>query len=122
MKRLLSKTILSILLLNSSYSLLLAHHANEKYCFDCMHKYKIGDKKNNTYKFEINLQNNDLSKKVDEQIKDKKSVLVSYIFFENNNILVAQNRTSKYWWAYYPSHSVGKSVVSLVTGHAVCDA
>ena len=33
-----------------------------------MHKYKIGDKKNDTYNFEINLQNNDLSKKVDEQL------------------------------------------------------
>ena len=33
-------------MLNTGYSLVLAHHANEKYCFDCMHKYKIGDKKN----------------------------------------------------------------------------
>ena len=31
--------------------------AGEKYCFDCMHKYKIGDKKNETYEFEIDLQN-----------------------------------------------------------------
>ena len=45
MKKLLSILILSILLLNTGYSLVLAHHANEKYCFDCMHKYKIGDKK-----------------------------------------------------------------------------
>ena len=42
MKKLLSILILSILLLNTGYSLALAHHANEKYCFDCMHKYKIG--------------------------------------------------------------------------------
>ena len=41
MKKLLSILILSILLLNTGYSLVLAHHANEKYCFDCMHKYKI---------------------------------------------------------------------------------
>ena len=61
--------------LNRKLFTLLAHHANEKYCFDCMHKYKIGDKKNNTYNFEINLQNNDLSKKVDEQLKDKFSKL-----------------------------------------------
>ena len=121
MKRLLSILILSILLLNTSYSLVLAHHANEKYCFDCMHKYKIGDKKNDTYNFEINLQNNDLSKKVDEQLKDKKTGLVSYILFENNKILVDQNRKSKYRGGYYPSHSVGKSLVSLVTGYAVCD-
>ena len=86
-----------------------------------MHKYKIGDNKNDTFNFEINLQNNDLSKKVDEQIKDKKTGLVSYILFENNKILVDQNRKSKYRGGYYPSHSVGKSLVSLVTGYAVCD-
>ena len=86
-----------------------------------MHKYNICDNKNNTYKFQINLQNNDLSKKVDEQLKDKKSGLVSYILFENNKILVDQNRKSKYRGGYYPSHSVGKSLVSLVTGYAVCD-
>ncbi len=121
MKKLLSILILSILLLNTGYSLVLAHHANEKYCFDCMYKYKIGDKKNDTYKFEIDLQNNDLSKKVDKQLKDKKTGLVSYILFENNKILVDQNRKSKYRGGYYPSHSVGKSLVSLVTGYALCD-
>merc|ERR1711991_653553 len=121
MKRLLPILILSVLLLNTSYSFVLAHHANEKYCFDCMHKYKIGDKKNDTYEFEFNLQNNDLSKKVGEQLKDKKTGLVSYILFENNKILVDQNRRSKYRRGYYPSHSVGKSLVSLVTGYAICE-
>ena len=111
-----------------------AHHANEKYCFDCMHKYKIGNKKNDTYEFEFDLQTtilvnyrnsigriqtNDLSKLVEEQLKDKKTGLVSYILFENNKILVDQNRKSKYRGPY-PSHSVGKSLVSLVTGYAMC--
>ena len=96
-----------------------AHHANEKYCFDCMHKYKIGDKKNDTYEFEFDLQTSKLSKRVEEQLKDKKTGLVSYILFENNKILIDQNRKSKYWGPY-PSHSVGKSLVSLVTGYAVC--
>ena len=84
-----------------------------------MHKYKIGDKKNDTYKFEFNLQTNDLSKTVEEQLKDKKTGLVSYILFEKNKILVDQNRKSKYRGPY-PSHSVGKSLVSLVTGYALC--
>ena len=44
MKKLLSILILSILLVNTGYSLVLAHHANEKYCFDCMHKYKFQEK------------------------------------------------------------------------------
>ena len=108
--------------------------AGEKYCFDCMHKYKIGDKKNDTYEFEFDLQTtifvnyrnsigriqtSDLSKLVEEQLEDKKTGLVSYILFENNKILVDQNRKSKYRGPY-PSHSVGKSLVSLVTGYALC--
>lgn len=97
-----------------------ANHANEPYCFDCMHKYKIGDKKNDTYEFEFDLQDNDLSKLVNEQLKDKKTGLVSYLLWENNKILIDQNRKSKYKKGYYPSHSVGKSLVSLVTGYAVC--
>ena len=117
-------------------SVTFAHHANEKYCFDCMHKYKIGKKKNDTYEFEFDLQTtilvnsrnsvgriqtNDLSKLVEEQLKDKKTGLVSYILFENNKILVDQNRKSKYKRGYYPSHSVGKSLVSLVAGYALCN-
>ena len=93
--------------------------AGEKYCFDCMHKYKIGDKKNDTYEFKFDLQTNDLSKLVEEQLKNKKTGLVSYILFENNKILIDQNRKSKYTGPY-PSHSVGKSLVSLVTGYAMC--
>ena len=96
-----------------------AHHKNEKYAFDTMHKYKIGDKENDTYEFEFDLQSNDLSKLVEDQLKNKKTGLVSYILFENNKILVDQNRKSKYR-KNYPSHSVGKSLVSLVTGYAMC--
>ena len=35
--------------------------AGEKYCFNCHHKYKIGDKKNETYDFEFDLKTNKLS-------------------------------------------------------------
>jgi hypothetical protein len=93
--------------------------AGEKYCFNCHHKYKIGGKENATYDFEFDLQTNDLSKLAEEQLKDKKTGLVSYILFENNKILVDQNRKSKYHGPY-PSHSVGKSLVSVVTGYALC--
>ncbi len=96
-----------------------AHHANEKYAYNKNYAYKIGDKENDTYEFEFDLQTNDLSKLVEEQLKDKKTGLVSYILFENNKILVDQSRKSKYWGPY-PSHSVGKSLVSLVTGYAMC--
>jgi hypothetical protein len=115
-------------------SVTFAHHANEKYAYKNNYAYKIGDKKNETYDFEFDLQTTifvnyrnsigriqtkDLSKLVEEQLKDKKTGLVSYILFENNKILVDQNRKSKYWGPY-PSHSVGKSLVSLVTGYAMC--
>ena len=40
---------------------------------------------------------------------------------ENNKILIDQNRKSKYKKGYYPSHSVGKSLVSVVTGYAICE-
>ena len=93
--------------------------AGEKYAFNSHHKYKIGDKKNDTYDFEIDLQTNRLSKTVDEQISDKNTGLVSYILFENNKILVDENRKSKYWGPY-TSHSIGKSLVSLVTGYSMC--
>ena len=111
-----------------------AHHQNEKYAYSKNYSYKIGDKKNETYEFEFDLENTtfvsfrnsigrtqdiDLSKLVEEQISDKKTGLVSYILFENNKILVDQNRKSKYWGPY-PSHSLGKSFVSLVTGYAMC--
>ena len=115
-------TIFVVVLILNSNSITFADHANEPYCFDCMHKYKIGDKKNvNFHKFRSNLQDNDLSKTVDEMISDKKTGLVSYLLWENNKILVDQNRKSKYRGGYYPSHSVGKSLVSLVTGYAICD-
>ena len=132
MKKFISFLCIPILFIMMDFTF--AHHANEKYCFDCMHKYKIGDKKNDTYEFEFDLQTtifvnyrnsigriqtNDLSKLVEEQLKDKKTGLVSYILFENNKILVDQNRKSKYRGPY-PSHSVGKSLVSLVTGYAMC--
>jgi len=103
-----------------SIGVVFAHHANEPYCFDCMHKYKIGDKKNNTYEFEFDLQTNELSKTVNEQISDKKTGLVSYLLWENNKIIVDQNRKSKYTGPY-PSHSIGKSLVSVVTGYAMCE-
>ena len=96
-----------------------AHHANEKYFFNSTYKYKIGDKENDTYEFEFDLQTNKLSVKVKEQISIKDTGLVSYILFENNKILVDENRKSKYKGPY-PSHSVGKSLVSLVTGYAMC--
>ena len=119
MRKIIICNIILIFLIQSGNTF--ADHANEPYCFDCMHKYKIGDKINDTYEFEFDLQDNDLSKLVNEQLKDKKTGLVSYLLWENNKILIDQNRKSKYKKGYYPSHSVGKSLVSVVTGYAICE-
>ena len=42
-------TIFVVVLILNSNSITFADHANEPYCFDCMYKYKIGDKKNENY-------------------------------------------------------------------------
>jgi hypothetical protein len=96
-----------------------ADHQNEPYSFNRMWKYKI-NKSENYHKFEFDLQNNKLSKKVEEQLKNKKTTnLVSYLLYEDGKIKIDQQTKSKYG-KYYPSHSIGKSLVSVVTGYAVC--
>ena len=98
-----------------------ANHANEPFAFDRMHKYKI-EKSENYHKFDFDLQDNDLSKKVAEELKNKKTTnLVSYLLYEDGKIKVDQKIKSKYINWYYPSHSIGKSLVSIVTGYALCD-
>ena len=98
-----------------------ADHQNEPFGFDKIHKYKIG-KSENYHKFDFDLQDNDLSKKVEEQLKNKKKTnLVSYLLYEDGKIKVDQKVKSKYTNWYYPSHSIGKSLVSVVTGYAVCE-
>ena len=98
-----------------------ADHQNEPFAFDKIHKYKIG-KSENYHKFDFDLQDNDLSKKVEEQLKNKKKTnLVSYLLYEDGKIKVDQKVKSKYTNWYYPSHSIGKSLVSVVTGYAVCE-
>ena len=108
-----------------------AHHQNEPYAFNEFHKYKI-DKSKNYYKFDYDLQDNELSKRVKEQIENKKPKksdfsprnyygLVSYLLYEDGKIKIDHKRKSKYKKGYYPSHSVGKSLVGLVTGYAICE-
>ena len=115
MKKYLVLISFSFLIIFSS----LAEHQNEPYSFNRMWKYKI-NKSENYHKFEFDLQNNKLSKKVEEQLKNKKTTnLVSYLLYEDGKIKIDQQTKSKYG-KYYPSHSIGKSLVSVVTGYAVC--
>ena len=100
------------------------HHKNEPYAFDRLYKYKI-DKSENYVEFKSAITNNEISKVVEEQINKKKSKdgdygMVSFILFEDGVIKIDQFKKSKYRNGYMPSHSVGKSLVSLVTGYAMC--
>tara|TARA_B100000579_G_C22751974_1_gene814477 strand:- start:100 stop:1290 length:1191 start_codon:yes stop_codon:yes gene_type:complete len=74
-------------------------------------------------KLETQLADNELSKFVDKQLKNKKTGLVSYILFENNKIVI----NKKNWnqeiienKGLLRSNSMGKSMVGYVAGHAVC--
>ena len=101
-----------------------ADHKNEKYAFNHLYKYKI-DKSENYVEFKSAITNNEISKVVEEQINKKKSKdgdygMVSFILFEDGVIKIDQFKKSKYRNGYMPSHSVGKSLVSLVTGYAMC--
>ena len=101
-----------------------ANHKNEKYAFDNLYKYKI-DKSENYVEFKSAIINDEISKNVEEQINKKKSKdgeygMVSFILFEDGIIKIDQYKKSKYRNGYLPSHSVGKSLVSLVTGYAMC--
>ena len=101
-----------------------ANHKNEKYAFDNLYKYKI-DKSENYVEFKSAIINDEISKNVEEQINKKKSKdgeygMVSFILFEDGVIKIDQFKKSKYRNGYMPSHSVGKSLVSLVTGYAMC--
>jgi hypothetical protein len=100
------------------------HHKNEKYAFDKLYKYSI-KKSQDAVEFKSAIINNEISAVVEEQINKKKSKngdygMVSFILFEDGVIKIDQFKKSKYRNGYMPSHSVGKSLVSLVTGYAIC--
>lgn len=101
-----------------------ADHQNEPYAFNKMYKYKI-KKSENYHTFETDLVEDEITLQVKEQLKKKKSKkgeygLVSYILYEDGKIKIDQKKKSKYG-KYYPSHSIGKSLVSIITGYAACE-
>ena len=74
------------------------------------------------YKFQSNLIED---KYIDKQLN--KSGLLSYLYFENGEIKIdkisPKNRFGKFMDdnTKFKSHSVGKSMVSYVVGHAICE-
>ncbi len=98
-----------------------AKHQYEEYSFNAFWKYEIkGSDK--YYKF-----NSDLiqDKNVIKEIKNNnKTHLVSYLLFEDDKIKIDEHdlpsdiKSNK---GLLPSHSMGKSLVSYVTGYAICE-
>jgi len=98
-----------------------AKHQYEEYSFYAFWKYEI-KKSNNYYKF-----NSDLieDKNVIKELKNKKKTgLHSYLLFEDNKIKIDEHDLPSYIKnnkGLMPSHSMGKSLVSYVTGYAICE-
>jgi len=76
------------------------------------------------YKFSFNLIED---KDVKKEIRRKKSPLLSYLLFENDKIIIDEiTPKDKFGIVFqndtqWVSHSVGKSLVSYITGHAICE-
>ena len=80
----------------------------------------------NHYKFQSNLREN---KDVLKEFKNNKNTgIISYLLFENDKIVIDVSDIPKKVSSgdtiidgLLPSHSMGKSLVSYVTGHAICE-
>ena len=76
-------------------------------------------------KFKFNITKNKYDKHIDNALN--RGGLLSYLYFENGEIKIdktsPENRFGKFLKkdTMYKSHSVGKSIVSYVMGHAICE-
>ena len=117
MKKIILICLFNLLIFENSY----AKHQYEEYSFDAFWKYEI-EGSNNYYKFNLDLIED---KDVKKELKNKKKTrLVSYLLFEDNKIKIDEHDLPFYIKSnkgLLPSHSIGKSLVSYVTGYAICD-
>ena len=117
MKKIILICLFNLLIFENSY----AKHQYEEYSFDAFWKYEI-EGSNNYYKFNLDLIED---KDVKKELKNKKKTrLVSYLLFEDNKIKIDEHDLPFYIKsniAFLPSHSIVKSLVSYVTGYAICD-
>ena len=117
MKKFLFLTVLSFFLISTTY----AKHQYEEYCFHCFWKYEV-KRSDNYYQFQSDLiQDKDVIKEIKNK---KKTRLVSYLLFEDNKIKIDEHDLPSYIKnnkGLLPSHSMGKSLVSYVTGYAICE-
>lgn len=109
--------ILSLIISFSSY----AKHKFEAYNPDGWDKFEVkGSEK--YYKFQSELiEDKDVKKEIENS---QETGLISYLLFENGKIRIDQEKLPEYIKSkngVLPSHSVGKSLVSYVLGHAICE-
>ena len=99
----------------------LAEHQNEPYEPHDWDKFKVVGSEN-FYKFKSELvEDKDVKKEIDNS---QKTGLISYLLFEDNKIKIDKENLPYYIKSnngIMPSHSVGKSLVSYVLGHAICE-
>lgn len=105
---------------NPNYETLVDYYQKyqfNKYQFD-RYESEISD---NPFKFKFNLRE---EKYLDKQFK--KTALLSYLLFENDNIVIDKISPNERFGKYinedrkFDSRSVGKSLTSYVLGHAIC--
>jgi len=79
---------------------------------------------NNPYKFETQLRDDKISKYIKKQMQ--KTALLSYLLYEDGKITIDEISPKDRFGILYDNNtqftsmSVGKSLVSYVTGHAIC--
>ena len=122
MKKLLLIIFLSFLLNSTSYG----EHASWSYDLAWFPKYEVKGS-DQYYKFNSNLIEDKIIKK---EIKNyKKTGLISYLLYEDG-IIVIDEKSPEHWLTsdkiseekrLFVSHSVGKSLASYITGHAICE-
>jgi len=117
MKKYLFITFLNFLLITS----LQANHDTFEYDFFYFKKFEVKGSQD-YHKFKKDLISDKI---ILEEIKDsKKSGLISYLLFEDNKIKIDESALPIYIKennGLLLSNSVGKSLVSYVTGHAICE-
>jgi len=102
-------------------SVSLAKHQNEAYEPHNWDKFQVNGS-DNYYKFQSELIED---KNVKKEIKNsKKTGIISYLLFEDNKIKIDEENLPDYIKSnngVMSSKSVGKSLVSYVLGHAICE-
>ena len=126
MKKLLAIIVLGLLLNTNAQ----AKHRTFDDPFLYYKKFEVKGSENH-YKFQSNLRED---KDVLKEIKNtKRTGLISYLLFEDDKIVIDEsdipdktrkgknNKAEKIHNGLLQSHSMGKSLVSYVTGHAICE-